>query len=486
MTAASAHGAAHLRPVPNPPMEMPPHDDEAEKATLSSVLTDPSSLPKVSDFLRPEHFFSRRHTTIFEACADLAAKREPIDITTVGSWLHARARLGEVGGGSGYIAELVCGAPMIPNVRAYALAIHNCWRRRKVIAAAQKAAAVGYHAVPDVQKYCDDFARSIAVIGGQNPAAPTESLADALTRVMAEVLQVPTETAFAQPQALGIPTGIPSLDRMIGGLRRKAKTTIAGEKGGGKTALALQLALNAAIAGIGVVMFSTELTLEELMRRAVCSISGIGRDRMKDRRLSPSDVESLMVASERIKNLPIHIDPTGRLTVEQLRSRAESEAERSMLVHKKPVGLVVVDYVQRLAPSAGMSGKEERQQIAHATKELKLLSQEMNVAVLELAQANPPRREGKRIIRTMWGSSVIGKESDEEIFIALDPDCDPRAPVKSMVLDVVKQRDGRIGEIPVRYRGPLFRFEDINTPSPTPSRQYVDPMPESNPLTEGL
>lgn len=484
MTAAPAHGAAHLRPVPNPPAEVPPFDEEAERATLSSVLSDASAFPKVSDFLRPEHFFCRPHTTIFEACLDLAANREPIDSTTVSSWLYARARLGEVG--AGYIAELLCGAPMIPNVRAYALAIHGCWRRRKVIEAARKAMAVGYHAVPDVQKYCDDLARAIAVIGGQNPSAPMETIAEALDRVIAEALQVPAATAAAQPQALGIPTGIPSLDRMIGGLRRKAKTTIAGEKGGGKTALALQLAVNAAMAGIGVVMFSTELTLDELMRRAVCSITGIGRDRMKDKRLSPSDVDSLLAASARIKDLPIHIDPTGRLTVEQLRSRAESEAERSMLVHRRPVGLVVVDYVQRLAPSAGMSGKEERQQIAHATKELKLLSQEMNVAVLELAQANPPRREGKRIIRTMWGSSVIGKESDEEIFIALDPDCDPRAPVKSMVLDVVKQRDGRIGEVPVRYRGPLFRFEDINAPSPSVSRQYVDESPESNDLTEGL
>lgn len=495
MSAQAHAGVPPLRAVPDPAPEIPPHDDVAERSTLSAVLLDPTAIAKVADFLRPEHFFSRAHALIFEACAALTAAREPIDLTTVSSWLKARAKLGDVGG-PGYIAEVADGSPSVTNVRSHAIAVHECWRRRKVIDVCHRTRAVGYHAVPDVQRFCDDAARAIATIGGQNPAAPIESISDALTRVLAEAVGVSVPGMLKPVQALGVPTGIVSLDRLIGGLRRKAKTTIAGEKGGGKTALGLQFALHAAMAGIAVIMFSTELAMEELMRRAVCSLSGVGRDRMKERRLSPHDVDALYAASAKIKDLPIHIDPTARITVEQLRARAEAHAERSMLLHRKPMGLVVVDYVQRLAPSASKAGREEREQIAHATRELKILSQELDVAVLELAQANPPKREGKRVIRTMWGSSVIGKESDDEIFIALDPDCDPRAPVKSMVLDVVKQRDGRLGEIPVRYRGPLFRFEDINAPGQSPSRQYVDPIlepprgrfddDETNPLTEGL
>ncbi len=468
--------APKLRSVPDAPQDVPPFDDAAERATLSAILLDPSALPKVSDFLRPEHFFSRAHALIFEAAAWLAHEREPVDATTVQSWLHKRARLQEVGG-SGYIVDVADGSPAIANVRAHALAVHDCWRRRKVIEVCQRAAATGYHAVPDVQRFCDDTARMIATIGNQNPAAPIETLDDALKRVLAEAVGGPADP-LEQGQALGIPTGLPSLDSLIGGLRRKAKTTIAGEKGGGKTALGLQFAINAAMAGIAVLVFSTELTLDELMRRAVCSLSGVGRDKIKERKLTAQDVDAMAAAAAKIKNIPITIDPTARITVEQLRARAEAHAEKSMLLYRKPMGLVVVDYVQRLARSPSMYGREEREQIAHATRELKLLSQELDVAVLELAQANAPVKKGKRVTRTMWGSSVIGKESDEEIFIELDPDCDHRAAVKSIILDVVKQRDGRTGEIYVRYRGPLFRFEDVNEPSPTPARQYVDTASE--------
>ncbi len=470
-----------LRAVPDP-VDVPPHDDIAERSTLSAVMLDASAMPKVADFLRAEHFFRRPNATLFEACAGLTADRDPIDLTTVHSWLSSRGRLAEAGG-AGYISEVADGSPNVVNVRSHALAVHDCWRRRMVIAACQRAAATGYQSVGDVQKFCDDTVRTIAKLGNQNPGAPIETMSDALNRILADAMGEASPDPLKKPQALGVPTGIPSLDRLIGGLRRKAKTTIAAEKGGGKTALALQMAIHAAMAGIAVIMFSTELTQSELMSRAICLVGGVDRNLVKEKRLSQSDIDRLIAATARLKALPMHIDPTARLTPEQLRAKAETYAEKSMLVNRTPLGLVVVDYVQRLAPSAFMAQREERQQIAHATRELKILSQEMDVAVLELAQANPPQQKGKqRVTRTMWGSSVIGKESDEEIFIVPDPDCDPRSRVRAMTLDITKQRDGKLGEVFVRFVGPQFRFEDPNAERGAPSRQYVD----TNPLTEGL
>jgi replicative DNA helicase len=479
--------APHLRVVTGSSDGIePPSDHGAESAVLSAVIVDAAALPKVIDFLRPEHFASEANRRVFEACAELFRQKNPIDTQTVASWLHARKRLVQVGGIE-YITELIGASPTYGNVRAHAVAVHDAWRRRQVIYSCQKIAATGYAGVGDVQAWCDGAIRTLGGIGAQNPVRPVETNEQTLTRLLAESCATPVESGGDVSAMTGYPTGIFGLDRIIGGLRKGAKTTIAATTGVGKTALAMQLAIELAHRGVGVLFFSMELKREELLRRALAHEAKVSGERMKSRSLSPADKAALSVAARRVQALPWRIDETPHPTIEEIAAAAKAMAEQMMVVEHVPLGMIVVDYIQRAAPSRHLLQRDTHEQIAHATRSLKILCQELDCIGLELAQAKdgtPGRKPEKpKATSGIADSSKIAKESDDVIFLwpEDDPHDDPRQSVTAIV---AKQRAGRKGEVPLMFRRDIYRFMDPNAAQQfsNPSRQYVD----TNPLTEGL
>lgn len=492
---------------------LPPYDFDAEAAVLSAVTLDPSAMPKVIDFLRAEHFYPEAHRRIFEACVDLYRTKIPIDISNVHSWLLARGtgrenRLAQVGG-TGYLTEMLLASPVVANVRSHAVMVHDAWRRRKVILACQRIVAEGYVGPGAVQPWCEAATRTLGEIRMQNPVRPIETSEQALSRILAHAFAVPTADGpgVAAVPLTGYPTRIYGIDRILGGVANGKKTTIAALTGVGKTAAAIQLAVEVSKQGVGVLFFSLELKREELLRRALACEAEISAIRIRDRQLTPSEKIRLANAGERLKRLPLRIDETARITIEEIAASSRSMAEEMLYAHGVPLGMVVVDYIQRVEPSRHLQQRDKHEQIGHATKGLKILAQEMDVAVLELAQgkeSNPNRKPEKpRAQSGIADSTQIAKESDDVIFLWAedDPKDDPRQSVLGIV---AKQRAGAKGEVALMFQRDQYRFIDPNTPNlmASPSRQYVDLRPEpdsipepppgrfddapSNPLTEGL
>lgn len=478
--------APHLHVVrdgDDPEAIPPPWDPEAEAAVLSAVLLDASAIPKVSDFLRVDHFFPEANRRIYEACLELFAEKTPIDPTTVASQLRSKGRLAQVGGAA-YILEVANGSPAVVNVRAHAIAIHDTWRRRRVMQTCQRAEATARTAVGDVQAFIDATTKALAVVGADNPVRPVESNAQALTKILDDALSDKPQNAAAS-DLRGFPTGLHSLDEIFAGMRPGAKTTLAAPTGVGKTALALQFALSVARRGGGVLFFSTELKRRELLRRALAATAKIPGRRIKRRQLGPGEPARLIEAANEINRLPLWIDETARLSVEQLRASAAAQQERCLLVERVPLAMIVVDYVQRLESSPSVLRLDRHRQVAHSTKELKLLAQELGVAVLELAQSKSPDGKGKKrrpnAETGIAESGVIAKESDEVIFIHPLED-DNTKPDQDVALVLGKQRDEGKGEVQAVFHRDVSWFEDPNDPMRCASRDYVD----TNPLTEGM
>lgn len=486
-------------PAMGPEGAVPPSDPEAEAAVISAVILDVSAIPKVFDFLRPEHFFWEANRWIFEACVALFRAKAPLDEVTVASWLRERGRL-EQAGGFGYLAGVLDGSPVVANVRQHAVAVHDAWRRRQVIARCQRILAQGYLGVPDgVQPWTEEATRALAQIASDNPLRPIETNEQALARLILEMVSPEERAAGASGSAVsGFPTSIHGLDMILGGLHKGAKTTVAATTGGGKTVLAGQVARALGARGVGVLMFSTELKREEMLMRAVISEAGVPNDRVKHRQLRPVDREALTDAAKRVRALPWRIDETARLTIDELAATTRAVAEEMLMLHRVPLGLVIVDYIQRLEPPRHMLQKEKHEQIAYATKRFKMLCQELDIAGLELAQAKAPER-GKKAEKPsaasgIADSSVIAKEADNVVFLVPEGEAHPNDPRQEVTAYVAKQRNGRKGEVRLMLRGDLFTFIDPNAPDPNrnPSRQFIDPAPEPvvrddyNPLTEGL
>ncbi len=482
--------SAALALVPAPKADdetdLPPFDMAAEAAVISAMLLDPTAVTRVVDFLLPDHLFSEAHRRIVEAAIGVFRRGDPVDSQTVASWLHAEGRLVQVGG-IPYLVEIMDSSPAVANVRAHAVAVHDMWRRRQVIAACERISANGRTAVSDVQGWCEDAIRTLAKIGAQNPVRPVESNDQALQRMLAEAfdVQTPDPGSASGSVVTGFPTGIHGLDEILGGCHKGAKTTIAATTGAGKTTIAMQIAVRWAKRGIGVLFFSTEMKREALLMRAVCAETGIPMDRVKRRQLSQADREAMTKAGTMLGALPLKIDQTAKLTIDDLVSTAKAESERMPLMHRVPLGAVVVDYVQRLEPARAVAHKERKDHVAYSTKHFKLMCQELDVAGIELAQAKPlergtTKRTAPHASNGIAESSAIAHEADNVVFLVNESEATPHDPRQDITAHVAKQRDGRKGQVSLHLRGATYTFVDPNTPNPmaSPSRQYVDPVPE--------
>lgn len=454
-------------------VDIPPMDLDAEAATLSAILIEETCLARVVDFLRAEHFYSDSHARIYTAMVALREAKQPIDIRTVGTRLKDTRRLEQVGG-MAYLTTLLNAAPTIVNVVAYALTVHEKWRARQVILTCQRIVAHGYEGVPDVQDYCERAAKAIARLSDKNPLRPVESNDEALARILAALN--PSAPPESRKTAHGYPTGIYTLDAEVCGLLPQHKTTVAATTGAGKTAFALQIALKLAKEGVGVLFFSTELRREELLRRALAHEANVPNDRIKRRALTKEDFAAVADAAMRLRSLPLRIDETPRITIEEIRAATVAHVERLKLYERVPLGLVILDYVQRLEVRRDLQHLKDHERIRHSTRTFKQMLQELNLAGIELAQGKPGEKGRKPSKETgVADSSAISKEADELLFLVEDGNA---GQWRDVTLHVAKQRDGREGAaIPLQFYGDVFRFEDPRDPMRPVSRNY---------LTEGM
>lgn len=466
---------------------MPSHDLDVEAAVISAVLLSRGDhLPKILDFLLPEHFYSEAHRRIYEAILELFYAKEPIDEVLVGAWLKERNRLLQVGG-LPYISKILDCAPVVTNLRAYAMKIHDAWRRRQVTLAARRfvvQSTHGHEESANVQAWCESIAAHLGVIAMTNPVRPVESNTQVLDRILAEAFD-PTPIKPGEVPIAGFPTGLYNIDRRIGGLRKGAKTTVVAATGVGKTAFAVQVMRKVAHKGGGVLFFSKEMKRAEILKRALLQEAQVSANRVKTRTLTASMRQALVDAKTRIDALPIIIVDTPRLTIEELSAVARQEKENCLRKFRVPLVLVVDDNVNRSEPSRHMVQRERNEQLEHHTKNFKILCQEEDLAGLELAQGKESafgkKREKPRENNGVAESSKIGKEADELIYLWPDGERvatadDPRTSITAIF---GKVRDGLKEDVSLMYRGDMFTFTDPNAPDAhgNPSRQYVDPRP---------
>ncbi len=478
----------------------PSSDIDAEAAVLSAVMLDTAALPKIVDFLHHDHFLSEAHRRIFEAARELFFAKEPVDAQTIASWLRERDRLKQIGG-MPYLVQILDASPAVSNVRAHATKIHDAWRRRQVMLAAKRVAAEssqGDARSADVQTWCESVVKRMGEISLMNPVRPIESNEQVLARILQQAFDVSVPTDPNAVPMTGFPTGIYGLDRLLGGLRKAAKTTVAAGTGVGKTAFAIQCALAVAKAGGGVLMFSKEMKREELMKRALVQEAGVSSERIRTKTLRARDRQALLEANERLKNLPFIVDDTARITIEQLSAATRAAKETMLMRYRVPLVMVIDDNVNRAEPSRHFYDRGKHEQLGHHTKNFKILCQEEDIVGLELAQAKEGTAPGRKAEKPRGNSAIadssqIGKEADDIIYLWEVQRATPQDPRTELLAIVAKNRAGPKGEVTLEYRGDMFRFRDPNAPGDwgNPSRQYVDqegPDPEDreSPLTEGL
>jgi replicative DNA helicase len=504
METAATSRVTPLRGPDPEPIRIPPYNTDAEQALLGAMLINNATYSRVSEFLQAEHFGNAVHGRIFAAIGKLIDSGQRADPVTLKGLFDQDTALASIGG-SQYLARLATSAVTIINAEDYGRIIHDLYQRRELI-------TLGEDVVNDAfRQDLDDPARGqieraerrlfdLATAGGLEGGfrAFETALVDAINNA---------EAAFKRSgRTVGVATGFADLDKKLGGLHPSDLVILAGRPSMGKTALATNIAFNAArtykpvrtpdgrtVAEDGAVVgfFSLEMSAEQLATRILAEESGVSSDRIRRGDVSHEDFDKFVRASQQLAALRLFIDDTPALTVSALRTRSRR------LMRQQGLGLIIVDYLQLLRASNQVRVIENRvQEVSDITRGLKALAKELNVPVLALSQLSRAveQREDKRpMLADLRESGSIEQDADVVMFIFREEYYKSREPVRGPdeaddkfdkryhawkeelervhgigEIIVAKQRHGPIGTVKLRFDAQTTKFEDFAAPDHLP------------------
>jgi replicative DNA helicase len=479
----------------------PPANLEAEQALLAAILANNSAYEKVSDFLQPLHFADSAHGRIYAASGKLIERGQIANAVTLKNVFEADGELSAVGGWK-YLAELERAEITIINVLQYGQVVHDLYMRRELI-------NLGHDVVVSA------FDHDLEVSASDQIEAAEERLynmaesgrSEGGFRSFSEALTVAVEMAEAahrrEGALAGVATGFLDLDNKLGGLHPSDLLILAGRPGMGKTALATNMAFNAATLhaetdgeeGAVVGIFSLEMSAEQLATRILSERTSVPSEKIRNGTLGKDDFDKVLEASYELERLPLYIDDTPAISVGQLRTRARR------LKRTKNLSMIIVDYLQLMRPTAGRAPENRVQEISDISRGLKAIAKELDlpvVALSQLSRAVEQREEKRPQLADLRESGSIEQDADVVMFVyreeyylqKAEPTRRPEESDekyndrfenwrqrceesygKSEVI-IAKQRHGPTGTIRLHFHGATTRFSNFQPEDHLPEQHY--------------
>ncbi|HSG63254.1 MAG TPA: replicative DNA helicase [Pseudomonadales bacterium] len=441
---------------------VPPSSIELERVVLSALLTDSSVASQVVDQLSEGMFYSEANREIFSAVRSLHNRNQPIDMLTVSQEI---TRTGAVHAQTWMIADLASIVVSTANIEAHARMLTEKHISREIIRVGVESVTEAMSEESDAIELLDKTERDVYAIGHQVTRKDARKVGEYMPELLKRI-----ETATENKGITGIETGIRQFDRHTGGLQGGELYIMAGRPGMGKTALMMTWALNIAMTGIPVGVFSLEMTAEEISMRLMASVSGTSGADMKMGKVG--DFAPLMDAANVLTGIPLYIDDEGAQSAASIRSRARR------LVQKCGCRVIMLDYLQKMAAPPEYKGQREAE-VNHNVQALKNVAKELKipfVCLSQLSRSVETRGGSKRpMLSDLRESGAIEQEADMVLFLwrpeyygITQTDDGPIQP-GYVECDIAKFRHGPTTTIPMQFHGKTTTFTDIDIPAPEAS-----------------
>lgn len=461
-----------------------PHNIEAEQGLLAALLVDNRGLEKVNDFLRADHFFHTVHGRIYQAIVTLVDRGQTASPVTLKSYFEKDADLEHVGGAE-YLADLAGSVVSIINVADYGQTIYDLFLRRELV-------SLGEDVVNEAHEHSLDSGAMETIERAESrlfSLAETGDTRGGFITLRDSVLTAieHAEVAYkTDGHVTGATTGLTDLDKKLGGLQKSDLLILAGRPSMGKTALATNIAFNAAKAyaesggeeGAIVGFFSLEMAADQLATRILADQSGISGDAIRKGNIKQDDFRRFVEASQKLSQVPLYIDDTPALTIGAVRTRARR------LKRQHGLSMLVIDYLQLLRGNGSRQSQENRVlEVSEITRGLKAIAKELEMPVVALSQLSRQveQREDKRPqLSDLRESGSIEQDADvvmfvyrEEYYLArTEPELGTEKHMqwqeqmdKSHNIGeciIAKQRHGPIGTVRMHFDPNLTRFSDLD------------------------
>ena len=445
--------------------KVPPQAMDMEEAVLGAMLLEKDAVLKVIEILKPESFYRESHQKIFKTMIELAKRNHPVDLFTVSEDLRAHNELDSIGGPL-YITQLSSKIVSAANVEYHASIIAQKYIQRELIRMSLELQNRAFDDTYDITDLLEYAEVNLLEVSGKIFRKKATRIGIIVDRVIDTIAKIKN----GEIKLVGVPSGFTMLDRATAGFKKQELTIIAGRPSMGKTALAAQIAKNAALMKNPVAFFSLEMSEDELGRRYLSGSSGRTNIELLN---GKCDLDQLCTSSQELVSLPIYIDDTSAISLVELRAKV-----RRMIL-EYGIKLVIVDYLGLMRGE----GDTREQEVSSISRGLKSIAKDLDIPVVALSQLN--RRlessvDKRPTLSDLRDSGSIEQDADIVHFVyrpekygieSLDG-----VSTKGLMLVIIgKNRNGPIGDIRVKCSPSLSRIFDENEEDPSGSEIPIMP-----------
>lgn len=432
---------------------IPPHNEEAERSALGACMLSKEALMDVAEEVKAEDFYNESHREIFRSIMRLFRENTSVDMLTVCEDLKKQKALDMVGGRT-YIGTLTAEVPSTANAGDYARIIAEKAMLRQMIAASEEIAVKGYEDKEAADTLINDAEASIFRIAQRRQKRDYAKIQD----VLMKNLRLIDEAEQNQGHVIGLPTGFKRLDEITSGLQKSDLIIVAARPGMGKTAFALNIAAQSAVkANASVMIFSLEMSQEQLGQRLISMQAMVASEKLKKGTLERQDWDKINVALDQLNETKIVIDDTPGITVMEMRNKCRR------LKAEQGLDLIVIDYLQ-LMTYEGRSDNRQ-QEVSALSRHLKLLAREMDCPVIVLSQLSraPEQRQDKRpMLSDLRESGSIEQDADIVIFLYRDDYYNDNSEKPGICeVNLAKHRSGSTEKMELTWVARYTKFSDM-------------------------
>ncbi len=432
-----------------------PYSAEAEQAVLGSVLIDPEKTGDLMELLTPSDFYLETNRLIFEAISDLFTAGRTVDPVVLLDELIYRGHGSKIS--RDYFMQLIESTPTAANIKEYASIVRGKSMLRELQGVADDIIESTRSQQEDPQTVADLAEQRIYAVRQGREVKSFTPVSEAIKSVYTSL----DELASTPGQLPGLPTGIRELDNYIGGLNKSDLILLAARPGMGKTAFAMNMALNAAKrTRKTVVFFQLEMSAEQIATRLLSSEGHIDSKKLRMGTLEDSDWMDMADATKSLSELPILLDDNSGISVAEMKAKCRRLGDK--------LGLIVIDYLQLMRAPGFKGGDNRVQEVAEISRSLKIMAKDLGVPVLCCSQLSrgPEKRPNKKpMLSDLRESGSIEQDADIVLFLYREDYYNEEGKPKTNSADLIvaKNRHGETGEIKLQWIGQYSTFVSRET-----------------------
>lgn len=432
-----------------------PHNLEAEQSVLGSMLLSKYAIQKATDSLNYENFFLEKNGKIFEVLKEMYNNNIAIDLTTLTNELKNKKLLNEIGGIE-YLTEIIEQVPTAANIEHYIKIVEDKSILRNLINEATNIVTLGYTNELSVEETLDKAESRILNVVKNRKSSEFRMMPEVLTSFQENLEKM----AANKGKISGLSTGFYDLDNITNGLKETELIILAARPAMGKTALALNIATNAAIGSKkSVIIFTLEMRAEQLVSRMISSLGQINAQKLQNGDLQNQDWKRVNEAMSQLGEATVYIDDSPGVSIGDIKAKS-----RRIAASDENLGLIVIDYLTLINGQGKYSGNRQ-QEVSEISRALKTLALELKIPILTLAQLSrsPETREDKRPnLSDLRESGSIEQDADIVAFIYRDDYYNPASKIddnmsRSEVI-IRKNRSGKVGTAELLFKKNTVSF----------------------------